>query len=442
MQKAAISSRGVCAIECGPNSHSVHMHTSKLIEKYSLGMGDRFARQGKAQLQAIANARALGIEVTPVWNKSNREHTLVGTEPTSVLAEAEAAVAALGWNCGFHIDADHINLGNVDRFIAPSDFFTIDVADYVGKPATPESVNDFVASQRGLLGALEIPGLREPLPLDEALVRSTAAKFLWAIQEAGRIYRHIAATKSADAFITEVSVDETDLPQSPAELLIILAMIAGEGIPAQTIAPKFSGRFNKGVDYVGDVAQFEKEFDADLCVVAFAVREFGFPATLKLSVHSGSDKFSIYPAINRLIKKHDAGLHVKTAGTTWLEEIIGLAESDGDGLTVAKEIYARAATRFEELVKPYAPVVDIDPACLPSPKEVAQWTSAQYVAALRNDQSCASYNLHFRQFLHVSFKVAAELGGIYTDALGANETVIARNVTENLISRHISPIFA
>ena len=98
-----------------------HMHTSKLIEKYSLGMGDRFARQGKAQLQAIANARTLGIEVTPVWNKSNREHTLVGTEPTSVLAEAEAAAAALGWTCGFHIDADHINLGNVDRFISPSE---------------------------------------------------------------------------------------------------------------------------------------------------------------------------------------------------------------------------------------------------------------------------------------------------------------------------------
>ena len=99
------------------------------IEHYSLGMGDRFGRQGKAQLQAIVNARKLGIDVTPVWNKSNREHLLVGTEPVSLLAEAQEAVAALGWSEAFHIDADHINLTTVDRFIAPSDFFTLDVAD-------------------------------------------------------------------------------------------------------------------------------------------------------------------------------------------------------------------------------------------------------------------------------------------------------------------------
>jgi hypothetical protein len=236
-------------------------------------------------------------------------------------------------------------------------------------------------------------------------------------------------------------VDETDLPQTPAELLLILAMIAGERIPAQTIAPKFSGRFNKGVDYVGDVSQFQPEFDENLCVVAFAVREFGLPPTLKLSVHSGSDKFSIYAGINRLIKQHDAGLHVKTAGTTWLEELIGLAEAGGAGLSIAKEIYARAATRFDELVKPYAPVVDIMRERLPSPKEVAQWSSEQYVAALRHDLNCPGYNLHFRQFLHVSFKIAAELGSTYTDALTTHEPIIARNVTENLFSRHIQPIF-
>ena len=426
----------------GASQSQLDMQSIKPIEKYSLGMGDRFARQGKAQLQAIMQARALGIEVTPVWNKSNREHTLVGTEPASVLAEAESAVAALGFDGSFHIDADHINLTNVERFIEPSDFFTVDVADYSGKAAAADSIEKFVTENCRLLGKLTIPGLSAPLSLDESLVRDTAAKFLWAMQEAGRIYRHIAGRKGAGTFITEVSVDETDTPQTPAELLLILAMIAAEGIPAQTIAPKFTGRFNKGVDYVGSIAQFEKEFDEDLCIVAFAIREFGLPETLKLSIHSGSDKFSLYPIVNRLIKKHDAGLHVKTAGTTWLEEIIGLAESDGDGLAVAKEIYARAATRFEELVKPYAPVVDINPAHLPSPKEVEQWTSAQYVAALRHDQSCASYNLHFRQFLHVSFKVAAELGTIYTAALGANETVIARNVNENLFVRHIRTIFA
>jgi hypothetical protein len=115
----------------------------------------------------------------------------------------------------------------------------------------------------------------------------------------------------------------------------------------QTIAPKFTGRFNKGVDYVGDLAQFEKEFDEDLFVIAYAIKQFGLPHSLKLSVHSGSDKFSIYPIIKKLIQKHDAGLHVKTAGTTWLEEVIGLAEADGDALAIAKDIYAGAYPRFD-----------------------------------------------------------------------------------------------
>jgi hypothetical protein len=417
------------------------MQSFSSVEKYTLGMGDRFARQGKAQLAAIAQARAMGIEVTPVWNKSNREHSLVGTDPSSVLAEAEAAVAALGWTGGFHVDADHINLHTVERFIAPSDFFTLDVADYVGQRATEESMNNFVREHRHLCGLVSIPGWSEPLAIDERLLRVTAERFLWAMEEAGRIYRSIAERKERSRFITEVSVDETDRPQTPAELLLIVAMIAREGIPVQTIAPKFTGRFNKGVDYVGDLAQFEKEFDADLCVLAFAVREFGLPQTLKLSIHSGSDKFSLYPVIRRLIRQHDAGLHLKTAGTTWLEELIGLAESGGEGLALAAEIYARAMTRFEELVKPYAPVVDIDPARLPVASAVARWSSTHFAAALRHVPSCPEYNPHFRQFLHVSFKIAAELGEVYTAALAANEVIIARNVTGNLLSRHILPLF-
>ncbi len=118
--------------------------------------------------------------------------------------------------------------------------------------------------------------------------------------------------------------------------------------------------------YVGDIAAFERECDADLAVLAYAVEKFGLSETLKISVHSGSDKFSLYPIIRRLVDKHGAGLHLKTAGTTWLEEVAGLAEVGGEGLDLAREIYARAHARAEELIKPYAPVVDIDIARLPS----------------------------------------------------------------------------
>lgn len=105
------------------------------IEKYTLGMGDRFAHQGSAQLQAVIEARELGIPIHPAWNKSNREHTIVGSKPDDLRAEADAAVAALGWPEPYYVDADHIGLKTVDAFLRASNFFTLDVADFVGQPA-------------------------------------------------------------------------------------------------------------------------------------------------------------------------------------------------------------------------------------------------------------------------------------------------------------------
>src|SRR5476651_1693333 len=283
-------------------------------------MGDRFAHQGKAQLRACVMATGLGAEVVPVWNKSNREHSFIGTEPSSLRAEADAAVKALGWKKTYHVDADHIRIETVDRFIAPSDFFTIDVADSIGKLASAADVKAFVERHPELIGTVSIPHIDHPFAITRAEVERVANKFLLATQDAAKIYQHIAKAKGAENFITEVSMDETDSPQTPPELLIILAAIADQQIPIQTIAPKFTGRFNKGVDYVGDLKQFEKEFRDDLAVIAFAVKKFRLPPNLKLSVHSGSDKFSLYGPMSRAIRETGAGLHLKTAGTTWLEE--------------------------------------------------------------------------------------------------------------------------
>ena len=195
------------------------------------------------------------------------------------------------------------------------------------------------------------------------------------------------------------------------------------------------------MDYVGDVARFESEFVLDVAAIAYAVKHFGLPENLKLSVHSGSDKFSIYPAIHATIKRFNVGVHLKTAGTTWLEELIGLAEAGGDALALAKEIYAEAYAHREELCAPYATVIDIDPAKLPSPEEVRAWTSDQYTAALRHVPGAKAYNSSLRQLLHVGFKVAAKMGQRYLGLLEANEAVIAKNVTENLYNRHIAPVF-
>jgi hypothetical protein len=236
-------------------------------------------------------------------------------------------------------------------------------------------------------------------------------------------------------------MDETDSPQTPPELLLILAAIADAGIPIQTIAPKFTGRFNKGVDYVGNVDRFETEFLADIAVIAYAVRRYGMSPNLKLSVHSGSDKFSIYGPIRRSLRQTGAGIHVKTAGTTWLEELIGLAEAGPEGLATAKEIYASAYEHCDELCAPYAAVIDIDLSRLPTPAEVSHWTSEQYASTVRHDQRNPLFNPHVRQLLHVGYKVAAKMGERYTRMLDACEESISRNVTENLYTRHIEPLF-
>ncbi len=413
----------------------------KKIGHYSIGIGDRFAHEGEAQLKAFAKAKEAGVSITPVWNKSNREHTIIGTHPDSVRIEADAAVKKLVWAGDYFVDADHIGLATVDRFIAASDFFTIDVADFIGKSAPEDALTKWVSSAQSLIGTISLQPSGIALDVNADLIKTTGKKYLLAVREAGNVFRHIADKKGAGNFVPEVSMDETDQPQSPVEMLLILHMIAQEGIPVQTIAPKFSGRFNKGVDYVGDVAVFEKEFLADVSVVAYAVKNFGLPDNLKLSVHSGSDKFSIYPSIRKVLSQTKAGVHLKTAGTTWLEEVIGLAEAGGSGLAIAKKIYAEAYAHSAELAAPYATVLDMDVNKLPAPVEVDGWDSATFVGTLRHDQKNPLLNLHFRQLIHVGFKIAAKMGTEYTDALKEHRAIVEKNVFENLFERHIKPLF-
>ncbi|MEJ2543261.1 MAG: tagaturonate epimerase family protein [Calditrichaceae bacterium] len=411
------------------------------LNKYSFGVGDRFAHQAKAQLNAVQMADEQGVKITPVWNKSFREHTIIKSKPIQTREAADEAVKELQWQNSYFLDADHINLETVDHFIDCSDFFTLDVADYIGKNASENEIEDFVTKQAKYTGKLKLKGTSNSFEITNDLLSQIAGKYLFAVKEAGKIYRHILQKKQNPNIVIEVSMDEIDSPQTPVELLFILAALSDEQIPLQTIAPKFSGRFNKGVDYVGDTDKFRQEFEEDLAVIQFAISEFSLPKDLKLSVHSGSDKFSIYPVINAAIKKFDTGVHLKTAGTTWLEELIGLAEAEGSGLVLAKEIYAKAFEKAEALCAPYASVIDIDTAKLPSPDEVNAWDGKKYAESLRHDQANANYNPNFRQLLHVGYKIAADLGDKYLNALEENEDIISKNVTENIFKRHIKPLF-
>lgn len=407
-----------------------------------MGIGDRFGRQGVAQLKAFQLLQEREkVVVAPVWNKSNREHQTVETHPDAVRHEADSAVKAGEWKEPYFVDADHINLNTVEPFIPTADFFTLDVADYIGKPIDEKEITGFLDRNPDLLGEHMVAGIENPLVLTREKAVEYLRTTLFAVRQAGEIYRHILERKRSNDFVTEVSMDETELPQTPLMLLVILAAIAEEKIPAQTIAPKFSGRFNKGVDYVGDPDAFGVEFEEDACVARYAVQRFGLPDTLKLSVHSGSDKFSLYKHIARVLKTHGVGVHVKTAGTTWLEEITGLAASGGEGLAVAKRVYEMAFTRFDELCAPYATVIDVHREKLPTVAEVNNWDAETFAATLRHIQSEKRFRQDFRQFIHVSYKVAAELGDRYFDALASNAQTVSEHVTENIYERHLRPLF-
>jgi tagaturonate epimerase len=412
-----------------------------LIEKYSLGVGDRYGHQGTAQLKALLFAKNKGLQIVPVWNKSKREHSLIGSKPMDARKEADNAVKELGWKDSYYIDADHIGIKTVDDFIQHCNFFTIDVADFIGEYPSEESVKSFTKKASNYKGEIEIPGIARRFEITENTINAFAKKYLVAINEAARIYNYLVSVKGPDSFVTEVSVDENEQPQTPEELFFILLGLSLGNIKVQTIAPKFTGRFNKGIDYVGNVNNFIREFEDDICVIKYAVKEFSLPSNLKLSIHSGSDKFSIYPVMGQLIKKYNKGIHLKTDGTTWLEEVIGMAMAGEGPLALAKSIYGIALSRFDELCGPYRANIDIDQSALPSLIEIQSWNSEKFVNTLRHIPGHPDYNPNFRQLMHVAFKIAAEYGTEFISILEKHSDVIGEQVTTNLYDRHICRLF-
>jgi hypothetical protein len=403
------------------------------LSRFSLGVGDRFGREGVAQLAAFKAAEDAGVEITPVWNKSYREHSIIGSRPADTRCAAADAVAAARWGGSYFVDADHIGLKTAGEFLEACDFFTLDVADALSQRAEADEVEAFLRrhTEITLLSSYRAATVRE---------REVVAGLLPAAREAGRIHRFIRERKTGD-FVTEVSMDETGTPHSPSDVLVFLAALADEKVPVNTVAPRFCGEFHKGVDYEGDVEQFEREFAGHVQAVARAIRDYRLPENLKLSVHSGSDKFSIYGPIRRVLNTTGAGLHLKTAGTTWLEELIGLAEAGSAGLDLAKEIYGQAYARRSELQAPYAAVVRIHEDRLPCPDEVQRWSTEQFTGALRHVKTNPGFNPDFRQLLHIAFRVAAEMGQRYLSLIEQHADSIGRNVTQNLLERHIRPLF-
>ena len=213
-----------------------------------------------------------GVDITPVWNKSFREHQIIGSTQLDVKAEAKNAVESLNWKNSYFIDADHINLDSVDLFIESSDFFTIDVAKHLNKKTDSNELNKYIHSCSDLVGEIKIPGIDKKYSVSDAELIDIGNKYLFAVNNALTVYQMIEQRKGKGNFVIEISMDEVDKPQHPIELLFILKMLADKKVPVNSIAPKFVGKFNKGIDYEGDIQSVANDFEEALLIFDYSVQ--------------------------------------------------------------------------------------------------------------------------------------------------------------------------
>jgi hypothetical protein len=307
----------------------------------SAGMGDRLGLATPGHVQAV---QAVGGKVAPIFaQQSIREMTRTTRTPQQVMDDATWGTFQEGWRDGVGADADHQKTtADLDSCIAAGfTFFTIDPGEYVNNAAETATLaelrtmaealpQEVTLNASNLLGkSFDVEG--QTIAFDEATLLKAGVKYGRAAAHVAMMYAHLA-TNAGENFELEVSVDETELPTSHAEHLYIASELKRLGVKWVSLAPRYIGRFEKGVDYIGDLAAFE----ADFAVHAAIARQMG---PYKLSLHSGSDKFSIYPIAMRQTR----GLvHLKTAGTSYLEALRTIAEVDA---SFFRSIYVFARER-------------------------------------------------------------------------------------------------
>jgi hypothetical protein len=402
----------------------------------SIGLGDRLGLATPGHVRAL---RAGGPDLAPIFaQQSIREMSRTGRTPQQVIDAATFGAFEEGWQAGMGADADHLKEpGDIDRCLAAGfTLFTVDPGEFVETGTGTASAAKIDVALAALpwqkledsLAALRARYLGRRFDLDgtfvtfdEASLARAAVKYGGAVAHVTAMYRHLARAAAGRPFEVEVSVDETDDPTSYAEHVYVASELRRLGVRWVGLAPRFVGEFEKGVDYIGDVRQFESHF-AGHAAIARALGPY------KLSLHSGSDKFSVYP----IVAAHARGLvHVKTAGTSYLEALRAVAAIDP---ALFREIYVLARERYETDRASYRVSARLDRA--PEPRGLQDERLGQLL-----DEFDA------REILHVTFGsvMGGEAGGDRPNlagrllaALGAHPEVYAANLEAHL-ARHMAP---
>jgi len=402
----------------------------------SAGFGDRLGLATPGHIRAL---RAVGGGIAPVFaQQSIREMTRTGRAALEVVDDAVWGAFTEGWRQGLGADADHLKAPeDTDRCLAAGfTTYTFDPGEHVDSAADSADASGLRTSvtklpwaaledteaalrARYLGKSFEVEHLR--VAFDEPVLLRAAAKYGRAVAHVVRMERHLRSAAGTRPVEVEVSVDETDTPTTPAEHFWVASELKRLGVRWVSLAPRFIGRFEKGVDYIGDL----KALDQEMAAHAALARHLG---PYKLSLHSGSDKFSVYPIA---AEKARGLVHLKTAGTSWLEALRTVAALN-PGLF--REIYAFARERYETDRASYMVSGELGRA--PSPAEVPEGRLSELL-----DQ------LDARQILHVTFgSILKETGADgrprFKDAvlglLRANPEAHARNLETHFI-RHLRP---
>jgi len=392
----------------------------------SAGFGDRLGLATPGHARAACEAG-----IAPIFaQQSVRENARTGRTPQQVLDDAMWGLFQEGWREPWGADADHLKTSaDVDDFVAAGyTLVTIDPGDHVDNAAHTASAAEVETRAQALpwdtledtAQDLERRYLGRSFDLGdialtydrEALWRA-AAKYGRAVAHTVRMHRHLAGRMGENDFELEVSVDETETPTSPAEHLFIASELRRLGVRWVSLAPRFVGRFEKGVDYIGDQETFSAEF-ARHAAVARALGPY------KLSLHSGSDKFSIYPIVARLA---EGLVHLKTAGTSYLEALRAVAQMDA---ALFREILAFARERYQTDRATYH--VSAQLADVPIPDAL---TDTEFPGLLERFDA--------RQVLHVTFgSVLDRFGDRLLATLREHEGVYHKMLRAHF-RRHLAP---
>lgn len=376
----------------------------------SFGFGDRLGLATPGHVAALKHST---LKIQPIFaQQSVRENARTGRTPQQVMDEAKRAVEAAGWDAPWGADADHLKtVDDLPPFVeAGYTFFTVDPGAHVDNAADTDPLSVLQEKAQGQawdeLSALYLTGNGDAAygAFDPETLLRALVKYGRAINHTIAMYRRLSELK--DAFDFEVSVDETDAPTTPLEHFFIANELTRAGVKFTSLAPRFIGRFEKGVDYIGDLAAL----DAELAKHAAVTAQFG---TYKLSLHSGSDKFSVYPLI---VKHWGQRIHVKTAGTSYLEALRTLAVTSP---ALFERIWALGLARYGTDRATYHVSADpvLVPAGLPLP-------------ALLDD-------FHAREILHVTFGSAlTEFGAEIKSALVKDSSAYNANLQKHF-GRHL-----